>query len=484
MTQTQKFTSRYNDQLYIGGRWVTPQESARLTVINPATEENVAVVPQAGLRDIDMAISAARHAFDHGPWPHMTPAARAAKLRIVGQHLRARLPELARAVTLEMGATIAASTASTAVPPMLFDFYADIIENDPERTTRQRAGGEAYTVMDPVGVVAAIVPWNAPLNLSALKVAPALAAGCCVILKAAPTTPLDALIFAECLEAADFPEGVISVVVAGNDVADALVRDKRIDKVTFTGSTNVGKHIAQVCADRVARVALELGGKSAAILLDDMPVDQAVKHLLPASTMLSGQACSALTRILVSRKRHAEFVEAFAAALATAQVGDPFDPHTVMGPISSAIQRDRVQNYIAIGQAEGARLVTGGGRPDHLDRGYFLQPTLFDQVDNHMRIAREEIFGPVISVLSYDDEDQAIAMANDSEYGLYASIFTQDDEAVWRLGRRLRSGNVAKNAVIVDRTLPYGGFKQSGIGREGGVEGLRSFQEQKTVYLS
>jgi aldehyde dehydrogenase (NAD+) len=295
---------------------------------------------------------------------------------------------------------------------------------------------------------------------------------------------LDALIFAECLAAADFPEGVISVVAAGNEAADALVRDKRIDKVTFTGSTNVGKHIAQICADRVARVALELGGKSAAILLDDMPVDQAVTHLLPASTMLSGQACSALTRVLVSRKRHAQFVEAFAAALADAQVGDPFDPHTVMGPISSAIQRDRVQNYIAIGQAEGARLVTGGGRPDHLDRGYFLQPTLFDQVDNQMRIAREEIFGPVISVLTYDDEDQAIAIANDSEYGLYASIFTQDDEAVWRLGRRLRSGNVAKNAVIVDRTLPYGGFKQSGIGREGGVEGLWSFQEQKTVYLS
>ena len=484
MTGAHIFSTANQGRIFIGGRWVTPQEQTPLQVINPATEEVVAVVAQAGLLDMDDAIAGARAAFDHGPWPHMSPVERAAKLRIVAAQLRARLPELARALTLEMGATLSVSSASCAVPPMLFDYYADMIVQDAERETRVRPGGEAYTVMEPVGVVAAIVPWNAPLNLSALKVAPALAAGCSVILKAAPTTPLDALIFAECLEAADFPEGVISVVAAGNDAADALVRDPRVDKVTFTGSTAVGKHIARVCADRVARVALELGGKSAAIILDDMPIEAVVARLLPASTMLTGQACSALTRVLVPTHRHAAFVDAFAAALAAAQVGDPFDSATVMGPISSAIQRERVEQYVALGSAEGARLVTGGKRPAACERGYFLEPTLFDQVDNHMRIAREEIFGPVISVITYDGEDQAIAIANDSEYGLYATVFTEDDDAVWRIGRRLRTGNVAKNAVIVDRTLPYGGFKQSGLGREGGREGLRSFQEQKTVYLA
>lgn len=473
-----------SDRLFIGGEWVKGGALPALDVINPATEEIVARVAQADVPDVEQAVAAARAAFDHGAWPRMTPAERAARLRIVAQHLRARLPELARAITLEMGATQKVSVASCAVPPMLFDFYADLIENGEEVEARHRPAGEAYTVMEPVGVVAAIVPWNAPLNLSALKVAPALAAGCSVILKAAPTTPLDALIFAQCLEAAGLPDGVVSVIPAGNDAADALVRDPRVDKVTFTGSTPVGRHIARVCADRVARVALELGGKSAAIVLDDMPIEEVVTKLIPASTMLTGQACSALTRILVPRHRHDDFVEAFAAGLAAVRVGDPLDDATDMGPIAMARQLERVEDYIATGKREGARLVTGGRRPAHLERGYFLEPTLFDRVDNGMTIAREEIFGPVIGVIAYDGEDEAVAIANDSDYGLYGSIFTHDDDAVWRIGRRLRTGNVAKNAVIVDRTLPYGGFKQSGLGREGGVEGLRSFQEQKTVYLA
>lgn len=473
-----------SERLFIGGEWVEGGDLPALDVVNPATEEVIAQVAQAGIPEVERAVAAARAAFDRGPWPLMTPAERAARLRVVAQHLRARLPELARAITLEMGATLKVSTASCGVPPMLFDFYAGLIESAAEIEPRHRPAGEAYTVMEPVGVVAAIVPWNAPLNLSALKVAPALAAGCSVILKAAPSTPLDALIFAQCLEAAGLPEGVVSVLPAGNEAADALVRDPRIDKVTFTGSTAVGRHIAKVGADRVARVALELGGKSAAIVLDDMPIEEVVAKLIPASTMLTGQACSALTRVLVPRHRHDAFVEAFAAGLAAVRTGDPLDAATDMGPIAIERQRARVEEYIAVGKGEGARLVTGGNRPAHLDRGYFLEPTLFDRVDNNMRIAREEIFGPVVGVIAYEGEEEAVVIANDSDYGLYASIFTEDDDAVWRIGRRLRVGNVAKNAVIVDRTLPYGGFKQSGIGREGGVEGLRSFQEQKTVYLA
>jgi acyl-CoA reductase-like NAD-dependent aldehyde dehydrogenase len=472
------------DRLFIGGCWETPSSDERLAVVDPAMEETVATVAAAGAGDVDRAIAAARQAFDSGPWPRLSPAERAAKLRIVAAELRRRQPDLARAISIEMGSTLKVTSGSVAGPPNLFDYYADMAEVLPEVEPRERKGGLAFSVMEPAGVVAAVVPWNSPLNLSALKLAPALGAGCSVILKPAPSTPLDALLLAECLEAADFPAGVVSVLPAGNEVADVLVRDPRVDKVTFTGSTAVGKHIARVCADRLARVALELGGKSAAILLDDMDVEEAATKLLPASTMLTGQACSALTRVLVPRRRHDAFVEAFAEAMRRARVGDPFDPTTDMGPIALERQRERVESYVEIGKREGARLVTGGGRPEHLNKGYFVEPTLFTDVDNKMRIAREEIFGPVISVITYETEDDAVAIANDSDYGLYASVFTHDDDAVWRIGRRLRTGNVAKNAVIVDRTLPYGGFKQSGIGREGGVEGLRSFQEQKVVYLA
>lgn len=474
----------HTDLLFIGGRWEQPSSSERLTVIDPATEQVVATVAAAGPTDIDRAIRLARDAFDSGPWPRLPPSARAAKLRIVAAELRRRQSDLARAISVEMGAPLKVTTASVAGPPSLFEYYADMVEDLPEIVKRDRRGGSAFSVMEPAGVVAAIVPWNSPLNLSALKLAPALAAGCAVVLKPAPSTPLDALIVAECLEAAEFPAGIVSVLPAGNEAADLLIRDPRVDKVTFTGSTAVGKHIAGVCADRLARVALELGGKSAAIILDDMNVEEAAAKLLPASTMLTGQACSALTRVLVRRERRDDFVDAFADAMRQARLGDPFDPETSMGPIALERQRDRVEHYVDLGKQEGAQLVTGGGRPNYLNKGYFIEPTLFSGVDNRMRIAREEIFGPVVSVITYDSEEGAIAIANDSDYGLYASIFTHDDDAVWRIGRRLRTGNVAKNAVIVDRTLPYGGFKQSGLGREGGVEGLHSFQEQKVVYLA
>ena len=472
------------DRLFVAGRWAAPVDGDALEVVDPATETRVATVAGAGPADVDLALAAARAAFDQGPWPRLAPAERAARLRRVAAALRARQPDLARALTLEMGAPLRVTQASTAGPPALCDYYADLGERLPEVEPRERRSGEAYSVMEPAGVVAAVVPWNSPLNLSVLKVAPALMAGCSVVLKAAPSTPLDALLFAECLAEAELPEGVVSVLPGGNEAGDALVRDARVDKVTFTGSTAVGRHIARVCGDRIARVALELGGKSAAILLEDMAIEEIAAKLLPGATMQSGQACSALTRVLVPRARHDAFVEAFAAVLQTARLGDPFDPATDMGPIALERQRDRVETYIALGQAEGARLVTGGGRPAHLPRGYYVEPTLFDRADNRMRIAREEIFGPVISVIAYETEAEAVAIANDSDYGLYASIFTNDDEAVWRLGRQLRAGNVAKNAVIVDRTLPYGGFKQSGLGREGGIEGLSSFQEQKMVYLA
>lgn len=481
---TDEFGLVHGDRLFIAGRWVAASTASQLDVIDPAREELVMRVAAAGPQDVALAVEAAHRAFASGPWPHMSVGERAGKLRVVAAHLKQRQAMLARAITREMGAPYKPTLAGLAGPVALFEYYAELIETLPDLEARARSNGEAWAAMRPAGVVAAIVPWNAPLNLSVLKVAPALAAGCAVVLKAAPSTPIDAMILAECLEAADFPEGVVSVLTGGNDVGGALVADPRVDKVTFTGSTGVGQKIAEVCAGRIARVGLELGGKSAAIVLDDMDVEEAARRLLPNSLMLSGQACSALTRVIVPRHRHDALVEALAAAMEQVTVGDPFDEATLMGPISIERQRDRVMEYIEIGKAEGARLVAGGRRPDHLDRGFFIAPTLFSGVENAMRIAREEIFGPVVSVLACDDVDDAIAMSNDSDYGLYASVFTHDDDAVMRLAQRLRSGNVAKNGVIVDRRLPYGGFKRSGIGREGGIEGLRAFQEQQMVYLS
>ncbi|RVQ69674.1 aldehyde dehydrogenase [Croceicoccus ponticola] len=479
-----EFGLAHPDRLFLAGQWVRASTNSELEVIDPAREDLVMRVAQAGPEDVALAVDAAHRAFTSGSWPQMHVGERAGKLRLVAAKLRERQATVARAITREMGAPYKAALAALAGPPALFEYYADLIEALPEMDVRERLNGRAWSALRPVGVVAAIVPWNAPLNLSVLKLAPALAAGCTVVLKSAPSTPIDAMILAECLEAADFPEGVVSVLTGGNDAGEALVSDPRVDKVTFTGSTGVGQRIAEVCAGRIARIGLELGGKSAAILLDDMDVEEAARRLMPNSLMLSGQACSALTRVIVPRHRHDALVEALAAAMEKVVVGDPFDEATEMGPISIERQRDRVLEYVEIGKSEGACLVTGGKRPAHLDRGFFIAPTLFSHVENSMRIAREEIFGPVISVLACDDIDDAVATANDSDYGLYASVFTHDDDAVIRLAAQLRSGNVAKNGVIVDRKLPYGGFKRSGIGREGGIEGLRAFQEQQVIYLS
>ncbi|MBA17014.1 MAG: aldehyde dehydrogenase [Sphingomonas sp.] len=472
------------DAIYLAGRWTSPTGSERLSVIDPATEQEVASVGSASAQDVAQAVASAKDSFDSRVWQDTPVPERARKLRVIANELRARHEQLAAALTLEMGSPWSVSFNSTAGPPRVFDWYADLLEADVTVEKRERVNGEAWTALDPVGVVAAIVPWNAPLNLSVLKLAPALAAGCSVVLKPAPSTPLDAHLLAECVDAAGLPKGVVSILPGGNEAGEALITDPRVDKVTFTGSTATGRRIAHACADRIARVALELGGKSAAILLDDMSIEETVERLVPSATMQAGQACSALTRVLVHKSRHDALVEALAARMRAIRLGDPFDPETQMGPLAIERQRDRVEEYIAIGRQEGARVVTGGGRPAHLNRGFYVEPTLFDHVDNGMRIAREEIFGPVVCVIPYDNEEQAVAIANDSEYGLYASVFTHDDDAVWRLARKLRSGNVARNAVIVDRTLPYGGYKQSGLGREGGLEGLRSFQEQKVVYLS
>lgn len=470
--------------LFIGGAWHAPAAGGRLEVAAPFTELVFAEVGQAGAQDVDLAVATARRAFDEGPWPRLRPAERAAKLMHVAARMELRTAEFSGAFTNQVGIPHHFAAMSTAGAIAMVRYFASLAENFAFEDVRAcPQGGIAVVVREPVGVCVCIAPWNAPLHTMLLKVVPALLAGCTVIAKPSPETPLDALIFAECVEAAGLPEGVFSVLPAGREVSDYLMRHSEVDKVSFTGSTIVGRHIASACSARMARVTMELGGKSAAIVLDDIPMAEVVPALMPHIVVLAGQQCAALSRILVPRARKEEVVEAVASAMRQVAVGNPYDETTVMGPLIARRQLDRVNAYVAKGRDEGARLVTGGARPQNCARGFFIEPTLFADADNSMTICREEIFGPVAAVIAYDSEEEAIRTANDSPYGLSGGIYTRDTEHAYAIARRVRTGNITQNGRIIDFTLPYGGFKQSGIGREGGPEGLDAFTEVKTVFL-
>jgi aldehyde dehydrogenase (NAD+) len=338
-------------------------------------------------------------------------------------------------------------------------------------------------VREPVGVVGAIIPWNGPLGLITYKIAPALLAGCTVVLKSSPEVPGEALIVAEVAEAMGLPAGVLNVLTADRQVSELLVRDGRVDKITFTGSTAAGRRIASLCGERIARCTLELGGKSAAVILDDMDIGTAAATLAAAECMLSGQVCSSLTRIVVTRRRHDELLEALAGTFSQVRVGDPFDSQMQMGPLAMSRQRDRVEGYIARESPAGRPWRPVVGVPKDLDRGWFVEPTVFGNVDNSSTIAQEEIFGPVLSVIPAEDEAHAVAIANDTIYGLNASVFTNDVDRAREVAGRLRAGTVGHNAFRTHFGMAFGGFKQSGIGREGGREGLLPFLETKSVIL-
>jgi betaine-aldehyde dehydrogenase len=344
-------------------------------------------------------------------------------------------------------------------------------------------GGRALLVREPVGVVAGVVPWNAPLNLATTKVAPAMLAGCTFVLKASPETPMEAYILAEVAQDAGLPPGVLNVVTGHREASEHLIRNPLVDKVSFTGSSAAGMRIAAIVAGRMGRYTMELGGKSAAIVLDDMDTQTAVQSLSGSICAMSGQICATLSRVIVPRKRHDDFVEAFAAALNAKTPGDPYDPASSLGPLAMARQLDRVQGYVAKGQAEGAKLAAGGARPAGLNRGYYFAPTLFAGVDNRMVIAQEEIFGPVISLIPADSDEDAIRIANDSSFGLGGAVFTHDNARAYEVARRIRTGNIGQNGFRMDTTVAFGGFKQSGVGREGGREGLLPYLEAKTVLL-
>ncbi len=471
------------EKFFIGGRWIEPISTKRLDVISPATEELVLSYPEAGPADIDRAVAAARDAFDNGPWPRMAPAERARYLRKVAANLTERLDDIAYSWTLQVGAPIGLTKKLVGQNPTLFNYYADLIETYPFVDERKRDdGGRVRVVKDPVGVCAAITPWNAPLVLLSYKIAAGLAAGCTFVSKPSPETPLEAYILAECIEKAGLPEGVFNLVPAGREGGDYLVRHKAIDKVAFTGSTGAGKAIAAACAERLARVSLELGGKSAAILLPDADFKAALPSLMVYTMPITGQVCFSLTRILVPESRSREFLDLYLAAVSGIKVGDPFDPATQMGPLTMARQRARVEGYIAAGRAEGATVACGGGRPKGLDKGFYVEPTVFTDVQADSRIAQEEIFGPVVSVITYSDEEDAVRKANNSTYGLNASVYGSEHSA-YAVARRIRSGNVTVNGMIVDPKQPFGGYKQSGYGREGGPEGLDNYIETKTIHI-
>ncbi len=473
---------QHPDRLFIGGEWVQPSTDATIDVVHSATEELLFRVAEAREEDVDRAVSAARSAFDEGPWPRMTHAERAEYLRAIGSAISA---ELSRIWTGEMGILHAFAQATVPGVADVYDYYAGFADNYEfvERHAPTNGGAVGLLVREPVGVVCAIVPWNAPLAMIAYKTAPALIAGCTVVVKASPEAPGAAYVLAEIAEAVGLPPGVFNVVTADREVSELLVRDHRVDKITFTGSTAAGRRIASIMGERIGRCTLELGGKSAAVVLDDYDLGVAAATIAALATLMTGQICSSLTRIVVTRSRHDDLADALAACFSAVKVGDPFDPATEMGPLATRRQRDRVEGYIAKGQVEGAKLVTGGGRPAYLDAGFFVEPTVFAEVDNASTIAREEIFGPVLSVISADDEDHAVAIANDTIYGLNASVFTNDADRALAVARRLRSGTVGHNSFRTDFGIAFGGFKQSGIGREGGREGILPFLEAKTIIL-
>ncbi|MBU0556429.1 MAG: aldehyde dehydrogenase [Alphaproteobacteria bacterium] len=470
-------------KVWINGEWRAPHSGRFIELVSPNTEQVVGAVAEADEADMDAAVAAARAAFDTGPWPRMSVGERNEIMKKISAHLQSRAGELAKAWTAQMGGLASFAPGMVAGATMQFDQTREVGANFQYVQQREsQAAAAAYLVYEPVGVVASIAPWNGPYGIMASKVANALITGCTVIMKPSPETPLEAYIIAEACEAAGVPAGVVNLVCGHREASDHLVCNPGVDKVSFTGSTVAGKRIASVCGERIARCTLELGGKSAAIVRDDFSAEETAKLMTGTITLLSGQVCAMLSRLIVPRARQDEIADAIAAEMQKVKIGYSDDPETQLGPLAMKRQLERVEGYIEEGK-KTADLVTGGGRPAHLNQGYFIEPTLFKNVDNKSRIAQEEIFGPVLSIIPVDDEEEAIAVANDSNYGLSGSVLTKDAQAAFDVARRIRTGGIGQNGLRVDWGLPFGGYKQSGIGREGGVDGLMAYLEIKAMYL-
>lgn len=480
-------TTEFKD-FFIDGDWQAPASSRRITVISPNTEQFIGSTPEGIEADVDAAVAAARAAFnDPNGWAHWSGTDRAAALERLADELDKRAPQIVEAVSSQNGMPVAIGERLEAMfPQQLLRYYAGLVREHNFTETRPGLfGGSTLVTTKPIGVVGAIVPWNFPQALAAFKYAPGLAAGCTFVIKPSPETVLDSYLLADAVIAAGIPNGVVNIVAGGRELGAYLVSHPDIDKVAFTGSSAAGRSIAEACGRLLRPVTLELGGKSAAIILDDADLDLGTigEQLFTATLLNNGQACYLGTRVLAPRSRYQDVVDTFTALVSSLTVGDALDPSTQIGPLASERQRARVESYIARGKADGARVTTGGGRPPGLPAGWFVEPTIFADVDNNYAIAQEEIFGPVLSVIAYDGDEQAIDIANASEFGLGGTVWTTDHERGVNVAQRIATGTVGINAYLPDPTAPFGGIKASGLGRELGPEALSAYLTQKSIYL-
>lgn len=468
---------------FIDGAWREPKSDRRIAVECPANREIVGSCPEAVQADVDAAVSAASAALGRDDWAGTSGADRAGYIDALSDAMKSRAMDLANCAVAEIAAPISFSKGQVAMARMTLKFYAQLARDFVFEEQRKGYFGSVIVRKEPVGVVAAIVPFNGPLFAAMLKLGPALASGSTVVLKVPMETPLFSYVLAECIVAAGFPAGVINILPADREVSEYLVDHADVSMVSITGSVVAGRSVAKACGSQIKRSALELGGKSAAIVCEDADPAQIVPALANASVINSGQACAAQTRILIPQSRYEEYVAALATAYESMNMGDPADPVTELGPMIHERHFQRVKAYIQTGLDEGARLVTGGQTPAELEPGYFIQPTLLADVSNDMRVAREEIFGPVVCAIPYDDIDDAIRIANDSDMGLSGSVWTSDVEAGLEIGRRIHAGNFSINGFTMDVAAPFGGYKRSGLGRELGEEGLHDYLEFKTINL-
>ncbi|MGX1274516.1 aldehyde dehydrogenase [Streptomyces phaeoluteigriseus] len=474
------------DRLFIGGSWVEPSDRELLDIVSPHDRSVIGRAAQAAPADVDRAVAAARASFDAGSWRLTPPAERIAVLRRFNALREENAEKAARLLARENGSAgwftsagqAGLSRQANAYLKAAEDFGWEetLVPSDPASTTRSVVRREA------VGVVAAVIPWNSPYSSATSKIIPALLAGNSVVLKVSPENSLTMGFLAELLERVGLPEGVISVLPADRETSEYLVSHKDVDKIAFTGSTGAGRRIAAIAGEQLKRVSLELGGKSAVIILPDADVGKAVAGLKFGSLLNNGESCIAQTRILAPREKYEEVVTALKELVESLKVGDPDDPDTFIGPMIRPDQQERVRDYIQVGIDEGARLVTGGpGIPEGLEKGNYVTPTVFADVDNSMRIAREEVFGPVLVIIAYDDTDDAVRIANDSEYGLSGGVWSSDETHALQVARRIRTGTITVNGASIAFDGPFGGFKASGIGREYGTVGLGAYTEYKTI---
>ena len=473
-----------HDFLYIGGEWTKPSSDRRISVVSPNTAQPLGTVAEAMHADVDCAVAAARRAFDdRQSWRDLAPTARAAGMRRFADAIDSRKDALTQAVSAQNGMPISiASQLEGVYPSTMLRYYADMLEAQVEDVRDGAFGGKVRVLREPHGVVAAIAPWNAPQTLAMLKIAPALAAGCTVVLKPSPETVFDSVLLAEAAMEAELPLGVLNIVPAGREVGEHLVSHPGVDMVAFTGSTQAGRRIGEICGRLLRPVSLELGGKSAAIILNDFALDlnTFADAIFLATMTNNGQTCFLCTRVLAPQSRYGEVVDFLSDFAGSMTIGDSLAPDTQIGPLATSRQLERVQGYIAQGRSEGGRVTCGGRRVDR--DGWFVEPTVFADVDNNATISREEIFGPVLTVIPYRDEQDAIGIANDSEYGLAGSVWTSDPERGLRVARQVETGAIGVNRLMPDPVAPFGGVKSSGHGRDYGPEGLAEYQWTKSIF--